>query len=115
MAQDNQAMRIVSTLSSIIALPLLGVIKVYQLLISPMLGQNCRFYPSCSSYAQQALKQHGAFTGSWLAIKRIVKCQPLHPGGIDNVPCNAKHTYCEHAAQQNVINSDRNNTIKNHH
>jgi putative membrane protein insertion efficiency factor len=79
-------MQIIKNISSLVALPLLAVVKTYQLFISPMLGQNCRFHPSCSCYAHQALKQHGAFTGSWLSIKRIVKCQPMHPGGIDYVP-----------------------------
>jgi len=79
-------MQLGSTLSSLIALPLLAIVKFYQLLISPILGQNCRFYPTCSCYAHQALKEHGAFKGSWLSIRRIVKCHPMHPGGIDNVP-----------------------------
>lgn len=101
-------MRIISSVSSLMALPLLAVVKFYQLFISPLLGQNCRFHPTCSCYAHQALKEHGAFKGSWLAAKRIVKCQPLHPGGIDNVPSAIKNT-------KTVINSDHNNTIKNQH
>jgi hypothetical protein len=98
-------MQIISTISSIVAWPLLFIIRVYQVLLSPLLGQNCRFYPTCSCYAHQALKQHGALKGSWLSVKRIVKCNPMHPGGIDEVPPSSK--------QQNVINSDCNNTIKN--
>jgi hypothetical protein len=70
----------------ILALPFIGIIRIYQVFISPLMGQNCRFYPSCSCYAHQALKTHGLARGSLLAIKRISKCHPLHPGGIDNVP-----------------------------
>jgi putative membrane protein insertion efficiency factor len=99
-------MHLMSAVSSLIVLPLLAIVRIYQLFISPMLGQNCRFHPTCSCYAHQALKQHGAFKGSWLSIKRIVKCQPMHPGGIDNVPA-MKNT------KQSVINSESNNTIKN--
>jgi putative membrane protein insertion efficiency factor len=62
------------------------LIRAYQLGISPMLGQNCRFYPSCSQYAIEALKEHGALKGSMLATKRLCKCHPWHPGGIDHVP-----------------------------
>ncbi|QJR82802.1 membrane protein insertion efficiency factor YidD [Alteromonas pelagimontana] len=69
----------------IIALPLL-LIKFYQWVISPMLGQRCRFHPSCSHYAIEALKTHGLAIGGWLSIKRILKCQPFHPGGYDPVP-----------------------------
>jgi putative membrane protein insertion efficiency factor len=67
-------------------LPLRVLIKGYQVFISPMLGQNCRFHPSCSCYAQEALEVHGLVKGSWLSIKRISKCHPLHPGGFDYVP-----------------------------
>ncbi|MDT0594832.1 membrane protein insertion efficiency factor YidD [Glaciecola petra] len=79
-------MQITKLISTILAAPLLLIIRLYQLFISPMLGQNCRFHPTCSCYAHQALKTHGPLKGSVLAIKRIVKCQPLHPGGIDPVP-----------------------------
>jgi len=71
---------------SLLAMPFIGLIRGYQLFISPMLGQNCRFYPTCSCYAQQALKTHGLAKGTLLALKRIGKCHPMHPGGIDNVP-----------------------------
>jgi putative membrane protein insertion efficiency factor len=66
--------------------PFRYLIKTYQVLISPMLGQNCRFHPTCSCYAQQALEQHGLVKGTWLSMKRISKCHPLHPGGFDYVP-----------------------------
>ncbi|MFY8274605.1 membrane protein insertion efficiency factor YidD [Pseudoalteromonas sp. SSDWG2] len=81
-------------LAFILALPkntLIAVIKVYQKWISPLLGPNCRFNPSCSSYAVQAIKLHGVIKGSWLAAKRIVKCHPLHAGGDDPVPGKRNH------------------------
>lgn len=74
------------SLLSILSLPLIAVIRVYQYAISPMLGSRCRFYPSCSEYAVEALQQHGVFKGSWLALKRIGRCHPWHPGGHDPVP-----------------------------
>lgn len=65
---------------------LLGVIRVYQKAISPLLGQNCRYYPSCSRYAHDAIKIHGAFRGSWFGVKRIGRCHPFRDGGFDPVP-----------------------------
>ena len=65
---------------------LLVLIKGYKLLFSPFFGTQCRFYPTCSSYAHEAIETHGAFKGSWLAAKRILKCHPWHPGGVDPVP-----------------------------
>ncbi len=62
------------------------LVRGYQLLFSPMLGQNCRFHPTCSQYAIEALKTHGALKGSWLTLRRLLRCQPLHPGGYDPVP-----------------------------
>lgn len=62
------------------------IIRVYQILISPLLGQNCRFYPSCSCYAHTAVGRFGAVRGSWLALKRIGRCHPWNTGGIDHVP-----------------------------
>ncbi|MBS0649575.1 MAG: membrane protein insertion efficiency factor YidD [Verrucomicrobia bacterium] len=62
------------------------LIRLYQLTLSPFLGKCCRFYPSCSDYAIDAVKKHGAWKGSWLTAKRLLKCQPWHPGGIDEVP-----------------------------
>lgn len=67
---------------------LLKLIRFYQLFISPIVGNSCRFYPSCSSYSQQAIQLHGAFKGLYLTLKRVVKCHPFHPGGIDSVPKN---------------------------
>lgn len=65
---------------------LLLLVRAYQLCISPYLGQNCRFYPSCSAYAVEALEKHGALKGSLLATKRLCKCHPWHEGGVDPVP-----------------------------
>ena len=61
-------------------------VKGYRLVISPLLGSNCRFQPTCSSYALEALEKHGAIRGGWLAAKRIAKCHPWGGSGIDNVP-----------------------------
>ncbi|MBM4150174.1 MAG: membrane protein insertion efficiency factor YidD [Ignavibacteria bacterium] len=65
---------------------LILILRFYRLAISPYLGNNCRFHPTCSVYAMQALEKYGALKGSWLAIKRIAKCHPGHPGGIDEIP-----------------------------
>ena len=65
---------------------LVSLIRGYQFLFRPLLGANCRFYPSCSDYAREAVERHGAFAGTWLAVKRIARCHPYHPGGYDPVP-----------------------------
>ncbi|WP_417763162.1 membrane protein insertion efficiency factor YidD [Shewanella sp.] len=65
---------------------IISLIRGYQMFISPLLGQRCRFYPSCSHYAIEAVQLHGALKGSWLSIKRIIKCHPLNSGGNDPVP-----------------------------
>ncbi|AAU24708.1 membrane protein insertion efficiency factor YidD [Bacillus sp. GM2] len=62
------------------------LIRFYQKWISPALPPTCRFYPTCSNYGLEAIEKHGAFKGGWLTIKRILKCHPFHPGGIDPVP-----------------------------
>jgi len=61
------------------------IIKAYKYTISPLLGKNCRFYPTCSEYAIQAIEKYGVFTGSIKAFLRILKCHPFHPGGYDPV------------------------------
>jgi putative membrane protein insertion efficiency factor len=66
--------------------PLLLIIRIYQLAVSPMLGSRCRFHPSCSDYSMEALRRHGLFRGFWLAACRIGRCHPWHPGGYDPVP-----------------------------
>lgn len=65
---------------------LLALIRAYQYLLRPMLGANCRFAPSCSEYARDAIVRHGALKGTWLAARRVVRCHPYHPGGYDPVP-----------------------------
>ena len=65
---------------------LLALIKAYRYGISPLLGPSCRFFPSCSEYAAQAVEKYGAGRGAWLALKRIARCHPWHPGGYDPVP-----------------------------
>lgn len=65
---------------------LLLLLRIYKLAISPLLGQNCRFYPSCSDYAYEAVAMHGAIKGTLLAGRRLCKCHPWHAGGVDNVP-----------------------------
>lgn len=65
---------------------LVAPIRGYQLLISPLLGPRCRFFPSCSSYAIEAIERHGVVRGGGLALKRISRCHPLNPGGVDLVP-----------------------------
>lgn len=71
---------------------LLILLRAYQLGISPFLGQNCRFYPSCSTYAAEAIREYGAARGGWLAARRLCKCNPWHPGGLDPVPRKAPGT-----------------------
>lgn len=65
-------------------------VKGYRLIVSPLLGSNCRFQPTCSTYALEALDKHGAIKGGWLAAKRIAKCHPWGGSGIDNVPPGPK-------------------------
>jgi hypothetical protein len=65
---------------------LAGLIWGYQRLLSPLFPASCRFTPSCSEYARQAVLKHGPLKGTWLAIKRVLRCHPWHPGGRDPVP-----------------------------
>jgi hypothetical protein len=65
---------------------LIVVIRVYQYLISPLIGPHCRFHPSCSHYSVEAIQRHGAMQGSYLALRRLARCHPWHPGGLDPVP-----------------------------
>jgi putative membrane protein insertion efficiency factor len=69
--------------------PLLLLIRVYRALLSPWMGNQCRFHPTCSVYAEQAIATHGSLKGLWLAIRRVGKCHPWHPGGIDPVPSSS--------------------------
>ncbi|MAK43355.1 MAG: membrane protein insertion efficiency factor YidD [Spongiibacter marinus] len=74
---------------------LIACIKFYRLCISPLIAPHCRFYPSCSHYAIDAIREHGALRGSWLALRRIGRCHPLNPGGYDPVPP------CHHCQNEN--------------
>ncbi|WP_419882033.1 membrane protein insertion efficiency factor YidD [Peribacillus sp. B-H-3] len=65
---------------------LIGLIRFYQIAISPLKPPSCRFYPTCSHYGIEAIKRFGPLKGSWLTFIRILKCQPFHPGGLDPVP-----------------------------
>jgi uncharacterized protein len=71
---------------------LVGLIRLYQIVLSPLFPQTCRFYPSCSQYALGAVADHGALRGAWLAIARLARCHPWHPGGVDLVPQRPKGT-----------------------
>lgn len=70
---------------------LVWLIRCYRMCISPWLGSNCRFYPSCSEYAREAIEQHGAARGSYLAVRRVLRCHPFHEGGYDPVPKKVSH------------------------
>ncbi|TYL48287.1 membrane protein insertion efficiency factor YidD [Marinomonas sp. IMCC 4694] len=89
---------------------LIAFVRGYQLIISPFLGNNCRFYPSCSHYMIQAIEQHGVIKGVYLGLKRLSKCHPWHEGGIDPVPS------CQHNKhkQPNDITSDENRHNNKH-
>ncbi len=65
---------------------IIGLIRFYQIAISPLKPPSCRFYPTCSHYGLEAVKRFGPFKGGWLAVRRITKCHPFHPGGFDPVP-----------------------------
>jgi putative membrane protein insertion efficiency factor len=71
---------------SLLAKPLIWLVRGYQLAISPLLPPSCRFYPTCSCYTIEALQRHGFLKGGWLAVRRIGRCHPWHPGGDDPVP-----------------------------
>lgn len=65
---------------------LIALVTAYRYALSPLLGRHCRFHPSCSVYAAEALERHGAWRGVWLALRRVARCHPWHPGGYDPVP-----------------------------
>lgn len=75
-----------NAVSRVLARPLIGLVRLYQVTLSPWLGMNCRFQPTCSSYAIEALQTHGVLKGSWLAAKRIGRCNPWGGSGYDPVP-----------------------------
>lgn len=65
---------------------LIGLIRGYQFLLSPWVGNHCRYWPTCSEYARQAISRYGAARGSWLAARRVLRCNPWRAGGVDPVP-----------------------------
>lgn len=78
--------RIVRTINQATTKTLIILIRIYQLVLSPLFGNCCRFYPSCSHYACQAVAEHGALKGAWLTAWRLLRCQPFNAGGYDPVP-----------------------------
>jgi putative membrane protein insertion efficiency factor len=76
------------------ALALLALVRAYQYTLRPLLGGSCRFVPSCSDYAIEALRQHGALRGSILSLRRILRCNPWHKGGLDMVPGRTEKQRC---------------------
>jgi putative membrane protein insertion efficiency factor len=74
------------TVSRLVALPLIWLVRGYQLILAPLEAPSCRFYPSCSAYAITALERYGPLKGTWLAVRRLLRCHPWNPGGVDHVP-----------------------------
>lgn len=101
---------------------LIGLVRFYQLFISPLIGPRCRFYPTCSHYTIEAIKLHGVLYGSWLAIKRIGKCHPANPGGVDFVPecgcgwlghrCDSQSVKKEAATLNEVVDKNKSSEKK---
>ena len=81
---------------------LIGLIRGYQRLLSPLLGPRCRFYPSCSHYAVGAIRRFGPIRGSGLALRRLARCHPLHPGGYDPLPEEHGGNRCLHAGHRHA-------------
>jgi putative membrane protein insertion efficiency factor len=77
-------------LSSLVGALMLGAIRAYRMLVSPLLGGHCRFHPSCSAYAEEAVTVHGPARGLKLAALRLLRCHPFHAGGVDPVPENPR-------------------------
>lgn len=87
----SRARRVLQQVGRLPGLLLIGLVRAYQLVISPLTPPTCRFYPSCSQYAVIALTRHGALRGTWLAVRRVLRCHPWNPGGVDDVPPAAAH------------------------
>ena len=86
---------------------LLAVIGFYSRAVSPALPARCRFYPTCSAYAAEAIARHGAARGTWLAVRRLAKCAPWHPGGVDHVPPVRPGTTDPHRASSTAVAQDQ--------
>lgn len=94
----------------------IGLVRLYQWFISPHLPSSCRYYPTCSHYAVEALQKHGALKGSWLAFYRVLRCNPWSKGGLDPVPdpdshCSHDHSHVSHDDE----NDSRTDTLKHHY
>lgn len=98
-------------LSRLLAGLMVCCVRAYQFTISPLLGPRCRFWPSCSSYTIEAIQVHGPLKGGWLAAKRLIKCHPGHPGGMDPVPGGRSEQLCKEDAEV----SDTNTPNRRHH
>jgi len=90
--------------ASLPARGLIYLIRAYQLLISPLLGPRCRFYPTCSNYAAEAFKHHSFLKAIWLSVRRICKCHPGHPGGIDELPLSNKDSSSKGLTTKDICN-----------
>jgi len=87
---------------------LIALIKVYRFTLSPFIGQHCRFTPTCSQYATEAIEQYGSLKGSWMAARRLSKCHPFHTGGWDPVPENAgAQNIPQSMTNQNELNQNK--------
>lgn len=78
---------------------LIWLLRAYRFAISPLYGQVCRYYPTCSAYALEAVQKHGSFKGVWLAVRRVCRCHPWAAGGYDPVPLTKSETLHDHAKQ----------------
>ncbi len=88
-----------NALRTVVMKVMIGCVRVYQYTLSPLLGPRCRFWPSCSSYTIEAIQVHGPLKGGWMALKRIVKCHPGNPGGMDPVPGGRSEQLCREDEQ----------------
>ena len=91
---------------SVLALPLVWLVRAYQWTISPLLGPVCRYYPSCSAYSVTALERFGPLRGSWLTIRRLLRCTPFSRGGVDHVPDRHGHHIPDHPEAGPVTATD---------
>jgi len=82
------ATRVLRLVVRLPALLVVGLLRLWQLLVSPVYGQTCRFYPSCTAYAMEAVDRHGLVRGGWLTVRRLGRCNPWNPGGVDLVPAS---------------------------
>lgn len=82
---------------------LIGLLKAYRFAISPLYGQVCRYHPTCSAYALEAVQTHGALRGSWLAARRVARCHPWAAGGLDPVPPRRERGHSNHAASSTLV------------